>query len=517
MSPAFPPPPSPAPSVAKGSRAAASPASRTAEPWSPTLGTLFPAWSTLRSIVWPVRLAMGLNPNDSIARSIAAPRSRVWILGRTISMAAARAVEDARTSSVHVRVPTSTVTAVSARYPSTCVPRSSFTRSPRRSASLSLCVGVKCAATLLMERHVGNPGFTPSARIRSSILVHTSRRLAPSTRSDFPYSRASAAARPACLSFSRTCSSTRLPLRRNPTLPKYLRTVAREVDHRGRLPELAWSRVEVEGDGVAELRARGRDVDRRGASLEVGARGGDRAEEPGEEGRDGVAGDAERDAQGGHQVGRRGARGREDHRVRAGEGRRDEVAGGPPDPGPGLDLAQAGHGDGDPLGLGPRLGRDRPFHGAGVRGIGAEAVERVGGVHDETAGLQRLHSELRVRPVPGVLAPQPRRLRPPGQGRHPRIDSSPSRTWSAPSPRASGPWPGKRSTTSMAASLRREPWSWPKSPVGRSHRPTLPPVKTQSADRSERLAGSQRQTCPAVCPGVWSTSRCASPRSIFCP
>src|SRR3990170_3394046 len=238
MFPVFLPSTFPAPFVAKGSMATRSPASRRSEEGSPTLGMSF----------------------------------------------------------VQFRVPTSTVTAVSARYPSTRVPMSSLTRSPRRSTARSLCVGVKCAATSFRERQVGNAGRTPSACIRPSIRVQTSSRLAPSTRSARPYSRTWAAARPAWRTFSRVASSSGLSPLGNRPGPYYLRTPRGEVDNGGGEAKLAGPRVDEDVDGLPQLRPRGLHVHRGVPAVDVRARRGDRAEELREERGDGVPRDAEGDA-----------------------------------------------------------------------------------------------------------------------------------------------------------------------------------------------------------------------------
>src|SRR3989442_1410617 len=62
----------PAPDEANGSMATTSPASRKSWPWA-MLGTLLPAWSRYRSIVWPVRFRTGRYPCASIARWIPSP------------------------------------------------------------------------------------------------------------------------------------------------------------------------------------------------------------------------------------------------------------------------------------------------------------------------------------------------------------------------------------------------------------------------------------------------------------
>src|SRR6266571_2522982 len=128
------------PDEANGSMATTSPASRKSWPWA-MLGTLLPAWSRYRSIVWPVRFRTGRYPCASIARWIPSPIARVGTPACTASIAVWSASSEARTSSVQFRVPTSTVSAVSAIQPSSWAPRSSFTTFPWRNLSASSWVG----------------------------------------------------------------------------------------------------------------------------------------------------------------------------------------------------------------------------------------------------------------------------------------------------------------------------------------------------------------------------------------
>src|SRR3990170_4038036 len=295
MFPDFRPSTLPAPFVANGSMAIRSPSSSTSSPWSPTLGIDLPAWTVYRSMEWPVRFAMGLKPNDSIVRSIAAPMMRVGTFGRTTSIAAANAASDARISSVQFRVPISTVAAVSVRYPSTWAPRSILTTSPRRSVRTSLCVGVSCAATSFTERHVGNAGGHPCARMNSSILSTPSRIVIPSRSISAPCLRASRETLPARRSFSTMSPDKSKAVRRNRPFPynPWLRT--REVHDRGLAAHGTRPRVEVQVDGVAELLFGLPRLDGRRFPVDVRARGGNRPEAFREEERNRGIRDADRD------------------------------------------------------------------------------------------------------------------------------------------------------------------------------------------------------------------------------
>ncbi len=89
----------------------------------------WPAWTTNRAILWPVRFLIGSNPLDLIALSIAAPMSEDWTPALTIFRAASRPASAASTIASW-RGSRLTVTAVSAMYPSTCTPMSTLTRAP---------------------------------------------------------------------------------------------------------------------------------------------------------------------------------------------------------------------------------------------------------------------------------------------------------------------------------------------------------------------------------------------------
>src|SRR3990170_3743507 len=295
MFPDFRPSTLPAPFVANGSMAIRSSSSSTSSPWSPTLGIDFPAWTVYRSMEWPVRFAMGLKPNDSIVRSIAAPMMRVGTFGRTTSIAAANGASDARIRSVQFRVPISTVAAVSVRYPSTWAPRSILTTSPRRSVRTSLCVGVSCAATSFTERHVGNAGGHPCARMNSSILSTPSRIVMPSWRISAPCLRASRGTLPARRSFSTTSSDKSKAVRRNRPFPYNPWLGPREIDDRGLAPDGTRPRVDVQVDGVAELLFGLPRLDGRRLVVEVCACGGDWTEPLRDEECDGMFGHADRD------------------------------------------------------------------------------------------------------------------------------------------------------------------------------------------------------------------------------
>ncbi len=113
----------------KGSIAYTSPA-RSLCPRTPeTFGMDWPAWTTNRAILWPVRFLIGSNPLDLIALSIAAPMSEDWTPALTIFRAASRPASAASTIASW-RGSRLTVTAVSAMYPSTWTPMSTLTRAP---------------------------------------------------------------------------------------------------------------------------------------------------------------------------------------------------------------------------------------------------------------------------------------------------------------------------------------------------------------------------------------------------
>src|SRR2546426_9919049 len=122
MFPDFRPSTFPAPFVANGSIARVSPASTTSPPSPPTFGTDFPAWRWYRSIVWPVRFEIGLNPYPSIARPIAAPIRRVGGFGRPTSLAVSHATSPALIRPVQLRGPTPTPAAGAAIDPSNSAP-----------------------------------------------------------------------------------------------------------------------------------------------------------------------------------------------------------------------------------------------------------------------------------------------------------------------------------------------------------------------------------------------------------
>src|SRR2546428_9889705 len=106
MFPDFRPSTLPAPFVENGSIAIVSPASTTSPPRPPTFGTDFPAWRWYRSIVWPVRFEIGLNPYPSIARSIAAPIRRGGGFRRPTPIAGSHPAPPALISSGQLRGPT---------------------------------------------------------------------------------------------------------------------------------------------------------------------------------------------------------------------------------------------------------------------------------------------------------------------------------------------------------------------------------------------------------------------------
>src|SRR5207244_51234 len=88
------------------------------------------------------RIRLGLFLRLHLQHPVDVPSSaRVDTPEWTASIAVWSASSEARTSSVQFRVPTSTVTAVSAIQPSSWAPRSSLTTFPWRNLRVSSCVG----------------------------------------------------------------------------------------------------------------------------------------------------------------------------------------------------------------------------------------------------------------------------------------------------------------------------------------------------------------------------------------
>jgi len=90
---------------------------------------LFPAWTTYRASLWPVRFSTGLAPLARMADAMAEPTWPALTPGRMVEMAASNPASAAST-----KYPYSgsrqTVRAVSAMYPSTWTPTSTFTKAP---------------------------------------------------------------------------------------------------------------------------------------------------------------------------------------------------------------------------------------------------------------------------------------------------------------------------------------------------------------------------------------------------
>ena len=127
------------------------------------------------------------------------PMSRSTTPGFMIFMALSSASLLASMSLVWLLVPISSVHAVSATFPLTCTPMSNLTTSPFVKVSGSLIRGVKCAASPLSDRQVGNAGCAPSSRILFSTVSAMSNSFSPSLNRLFPHSRTFFAMRPASM------------------------------------------------------------------------------------------------------------------------------------------------------------------------------------------------------------------------------------------------------------------------------------------------------------------------------